>query len=118
MSNQTAPISFLDIKAILYWLVKGKEDNLQNVHGPTFGWGTKEELANVVVDVGRPKTYRLIDPSLVGNGKGAETYLIQALTKGVDGMPRMPFQGNDEGQYATPYQISTIIAWIDAGMPD
>jgi len=64
-------------------------------------------------------TFPLIDPSLIGNGQGANTNLVKALrdADGVDGNGQMPFGGNGDGQLATPLQIETIIRWIDAGCP-
>ena len=115
--DQDQPVTFADVKAILDFLVKGKESDLTIIHGGTFGWATREQLADAVVDVGTGTTYRLIDPSLVGNGRGVETFLIQALTTGVDGNPKMPYLGNDEGLYASQEQLDTIIRWIDAGLP-
>ena len=117
-ANPNNPPTFPDIKALLDFLVKGKESRLTDIHGDTFGWATKQQLADAIVDPGTGTTYRLIDPALVGNGRGSETFLIQALTTGVDGFPKMPYLGNDEGKYATDEQLSTIIRWIDAGMPE
>ena len=118
-ADSTTP-TFLDVKAILDWLVKGKLQRLHVFHGTNFGWGTKNELAAATVQLHTipPKVFRLIDPALVGNGKGCQTFLVQALTTGVPGYPRMPYLGNDEGQYASPEQLVTLTNWIDAGMPD
>lgn len=116
MPTKSAP-TFQQVKAILDWLVKGKEGRLQIIHGPRFGWKTRDELLQAVA---KPEDteYRLIDPALVGNGRGAETNLVRILTAGFDGYPRMPYEGNGEGKYATPEELATLIAWIDAGAPE
>jgi hypothetical protein len=81
--------------------VKGKTPNLQVYHGPAFSWANKSQLlaAKVVL---QDKEYRLIAPELVKTGQGASTNLVLALTTGVDGW-KMPYNGNDEGKYATPF---------------
>jgi len=109
-----ATTSFTMIKSILDdMMVKwesqhGKPD--LTVHGDdSFGWQTKEQLAN-----SRGFGKVLIDGSLVGNGKGNLTNLAVALRKGVAGFPRMPMKG----PYLPDDQIDTIIRWINEGMPD
>jgi hypothetical protein len=114
MANLPDPI-FDDIQAILNWLVNGKTKNLQRYHGPTFGWANRAQLLAAKVQL-KDKEYRLIAPELTGNGQGAKTFLVQALTTGVDGWV-MPYKGNDESKYATAFQVATIVAWIDAGCP-
>jgi hypothetical protein len=113
--------TFDDVQAILNWLVKGKETNLKTYHGPLFQWKTKAELlaAHVVIDDGTGHTtdYALIAANLIGVGQGAATNLIKALTVGIEGIGRMPYQGNDDGKYATDFQIAIITAWIDANCP-
>lgn len=119
MSSATP--SFWDVKAILDWLTNNHTPaQLQSKHGPTFHWHTRDELLCVVVDLGDGgPTFPLIDKSLIGNGKGNKTNLVIALSNedGVAGHGRMPAGGNGDGQFATPLQIETIIAWIDAGCP-
>ncbi|HYH64285.1 MAG TPA: hypothetical protein VD866_06265 [Urbifossiella sp.] len=112
---------FWDVKAILDWLTNHRtRQQLQSIHGSAFQWRTRQELLDAVVDLqdGGP-TFCLIDPGLVGNGRGAETNLVKALrdSDGVAGKGQMPFGGNGDGQHATGLQIQTIIGWIDANCP-
>jgi hypothetical protein len=117
---------FWDVKAILDWLTNNHTpDHLRSIHGSQFRWATRDELVNAVVQLD-PATcnldvdcFKLIDASLIGVGSGSETNLVKALRDagGVAGNGRMPFGGNGDGQMATPLQIETIIAWIDAGCP-
>jgi hypothetical protein len=117
-----APIpNFWDVKAILDWLTSHRtRQQLQSIHGAGFLWRTRQELLDAVVDLqdGGP-TFRLIDPGLIGNGRGHETNLVRALRDrdGVAGKGRMPFGGNGDQQYATALQIETIVVWIDSGCP-
>ncbi|MBW8780481.1 MAG: hypothetical protein JF599_01135 [Verrucomicrobia bacterium] len=111
---------FPAIQAILNRLVAGRSvARMQAAHGdPTFGWVTLAQLKGVVVRPNGPGTepsYPLIDPSLVGNGKGAQTNLVIALANstGVDFNGQMPLNG----PYAAKADIQTIIDWINAGMP-
>ena len=69
---------------------------------------------NVTVKVSAVLYFRVIDPSLVGNGRAKETNIYIALTVGIGGFERMPFGG----PYATPEQMALIVEWIDDGMPD
>lgn len=105
---------FADVKRILDRLVEGRTDFLKDIHGRTFGWSTKAELAAAVVTPGGTRSYRLIDPDLARQGRGAETNLIIALTRGVDDFSRMPL----DGPYASAAEVGTIVAWINGGMPD
>lgn len=108
-------VGFAEVKAILDLLVKGREDILPFVHGNAFGWADKVMLANAVArPFGSDPAFRLIDPSLVGNGRAKETNIYIALTVGIGGFERMPFGG----PYATPEQLAVIAEWIDDGMPD
>jgi hypothetical protein len=79
----------------------------QRHHNPTFGWATKEQLANSA-----PLGFKLIEPGVPGK----DTNLIKSLRDddGVDGNGRMP----DGGPYLSNAEIAEIISWIDAGMPD
>jgi hypothetical protein len=110
--------TFADVGAILDWLVKGKTQHLKGKHqSQSFGWTDKEAL--LAAEVVRPtKTYRLIQPELINVGRATETNLYRALSEaGLDGW-NMPWQGNDEGAYATEEELATIAAWIDLGCPD
>lgn len=96
--------------AMAQWSTEhGRTPDLSVHSDDSFGWNTKEQLArsdgfgNV-----------LIDPSLVGNGKGNETNLVVALRIGVPGFPRMPLGG----PFLPDDQIDYIVQWIDEGMPD
>jgi hypothetical protein len=97
--------------------------SLRHVHGnnfigdhPYLGWETKNELLSGWAQVrDDPARYQLTEPGVAG----ATTYLVQALTTGVqkrDGThhPRMP----NGGPYLRPDEIREIIDWIDGGMPD
>jgi hypothetical protein len=113
--------TFQEIKAILDHLVLGKEDNLQLFHGAGFGWNDRAQLlAAAVAQHGH--LYRLIDPTLVSNGKGRETLLVRVLTGPfqLDGIsyPQMPHNGNINGEFATPDQLTRIALWIDSGCPE
>ena len=120
VATAAAAPRFPAIKAILDRLVVGRSvARMQAAHGdPTFGWATLAQLKGVVVRPNGPGTepsYPLIDPSLVGNGKGAQTNLVIALANstGVDFNGQMPLNG----PYAAKADIQTIIDWINAGMP-
>jgi len=110
-----ASTTFVHVKEILdnamtdWSTAHGRQPDL-SVHGDdSFGWNTKEQLAksdgfgNV-----------LIDPMLVGNGKGNQTNLVIALRTGVPGFPRMPLGG----PFLPDDQIDYIAQWIDEGIPD
>jgi hypothetical protein len=109
-----ATTSFVVVKAILDgviagWIWKNKQAPDLTVHGPNFGWDTKQQLAQ-----SQGFGQVLIDPSLVGNGKGAQTNLVLALTSGVPGFPRMPLGG----PFVLQEQIDYIAQWINESMPD
>jgi hypothetical protein len=90
---------------------------LKQRHGPAFGWDTKADLLAATAVIGG-QTYRLIDPGLAAQQKGAETNLIKALRDpdGVDGNGQMP----NGGPYLTdthPTFLDEILSWINGGMP-
>jgi hypothetical protein len=124
-SPNAAP-TFAEIKAIMDHLVTGKEDLVPLHHGDHLKWTTAQELRCAVVqrDLGGTlKTYRLIEPELVGQpGRGHETLLVRVLSAGfsLDGKdyPQMPKNGNIFGQHATPAERDRIAQWIEAGCPD
>jgi hypothetical protein len=113
--------TFLDIKKILddsiaAWTVaNGKPPRLTAKHGdPSFGWSTLDQLLSAKVVKGNPSTtYQLIDPALKGNGQGAKTNLVVALTTGVAPFAQMP----DGGPFIDPAKIKIIADWIDANCP-
>src|SRR5262245_31612520 len=67
---------------------------LRQKHGPSFSWDTKADLAAASAVIAG-ETYRLIDPALVAQRRGAETNLIKALRDpdGVDSNGQMPNGG-------------------------
>ena len=102
--------------AITGWTAKhNRAPLLKKRHGASFAWDTKAELAAAVAMISGT-AYRLIDPSLVGNGQGRKTYLVVALSdaNGVDGNGQMP----NDGPYLSDASIGEIVRWIDDGMPD
>lgn len=109
-------VTFVTVKALLddmiaAWRLKhGREPDLAGKHRfGQFGWADREQLLR-----SRALNLPLIDRRLVGNGNANKTYLIETLTKGVNGLPRMPLGG----PYLSRDQISTIAQWIDDGCPD
>jgi hypothetical protein len=117
-AGEDPPVSWARIKEILDraiagWKVQnnGREPKLTLRHGASFGWDTKDKLATATA-----QGFRLIDPSMVGNGQGAQTNLVIALRDedGVEGFGQMP----NGGPFLPTDQIDQIVRWIDAGMPD
>jgi hypothetical protein len=78
-------------------------------HGATFSWDTKDALLTAS---GRGK--RLIQPEVIGNGKGSQANLIIDLRTGIGSIGRMPLAG----PYIPDPQIQEIEDWINAGCPD
>lgn len=118
--------SFWDVKAILDWLALGRTmQQLKSVHGVTFGWSSRKELLESFVQLDpsecRPEVdcFQLVQPDMIGNGRGDQTNLVKAIrdSDGVAGWGQMPKNRNSDNQFATPLQIATIVAWIDAGCP-
>ena len=66
--------------AVAAWKRENGRDPALSIHGGTFGWQTKQQIAEAKA-FGR----RLIDPAKVGNGQGAQTNLVIALKTGEDG---------------------------------
>jgi hypothetical protein len=117
-AGETTSVSWTRVKEILDgaiagWKVQndGREPRLTQRHGASFGWDTKDKLANATA-----KGFRLIDPSMVGTGQGAQTNLVIALRDedGVEGFGQMP----NGGPFLPADQIDEIIRWIDGGIPD
>ena len=81
-SDLNSEPTFSDIKKILDWLAKGKTAHLKDIHNSdSFKWNTVEELLDARV-VRPEKTYRLIQPELIGEpGRGCETNLYRVLTE-------------------------------------
>ena len=111
--------SFSQVKALLDWLVRGRDlDRMRNKHGgAAFGWDTAEALrqAIAVIDPLTPP-YRLIDPQFVGNGRADQTYLVRLLKGSIDeeNLPRMP-RG---GPFANSTQVQIVADWINEGALD
>lgn len=109
--------TFLDVKTTLDALVAGRDiPRMKTRHGgQLFSWSTAEELRNAVATIDG-KTYRLVAPEFVGNGKANQTYLVRILSGPLDedDIPRMPFAGPP----ATGPQIKIIRDWINEGALD
>lgn len=109
--------TFQEVKATLDHLVEGRDiPRMKVTHGGNlFNWDTAEGLRTAVADIFGTK-YRLIDPSLVGNGRADETFLVQLLMGPLeeDDIPRMPFRG----PFATSDQIKVVRDWINEGACD
>ncbi len=109
--------TYSQVKTILDQLVGGKDPTrLKFKHGGNaLRWDTAEALRNAAVSF-PGEQYRLIDPTMIANGKGAQTYLVRILSGPLvkEGYPQMPFGG----PYATAAQIQTIQDWIDEGAKD
>jgi hypothetical protein len=108
-------VTFAEVQAVLDEAIDGwrqrtgREPNLTGAHdSPNFGWTTRQQLLDAAA-----LDYRLIDPSLIGNGRAAETNLIIALsnTDGVDGLGQMP----NGGPYLPQTKIDLIAQWINEG---
>ena len=76
---------------------------------PTMTWNSAAELR-----AAWGKNVPLIQPEVVGNGRGAEANLVIDLRQGLNGKPRMP----DGGPYLAEAEIQVIVDWIDAGCLD
>jgi hypothetical protein len=113
------PVSFTDVQTILNQAIaawrtahNGNDPDLSghNTGAAPMVWGSKAELLAAI-----GKGRRLIDPAVIGNGKGKDANLVIDLKVGFGNPPRrMPLGG----PYVSDPDIDTIIAWIDAGCPD
>jgi hypothetical protein len=108
-----ANLRFPAIKKILddgisAWAAQNGPPDLSG-HGPTFSWKTKPEL---LAATGHGK--RLIQPEVIGNGKGNQANLIIDLRIGFPGSGRMPLGG----PFIADAQIQEIEDWINDGCPD
>jgi hypothetical protein len=111
------PVVFKDVHDILDDAIKAWTDanGAPDLSGHNTGsapmvWATKAELL-AAWGHGR----RLIQPEVIGNGKGATANLVIDLKTGFGNPPRRMPNG---GPYLNDADINTIIAWIDAGCPD
>jgi hypothetical protein len=99
-------------QGIATWQTAPGNDNPADLsgHGSTFSWATKAAL---LAAVGHGK--RLIQPEVIGNGKGSQANLVLDLRTGISGpATRMP-QG---GPFIPDSQIQEIEDWINARCPD
>lgn len=80
-----------------------------SVGHPPMTWSTAAELRGAW-----GKNVQLIQPEIVGNGRGGEANLVVDLKTGLNGKPRMPIGG----PYVADAEIQEIVDWIDAGCPD
>jgi len=99
-------------QGIANWQNSPPNDNPADLsgHGPTFSWATKLEI---LAAVGHGA--RLIQPEMIGNGKGSQANLIIDLRTGLKGPGnRMP----KGGPYIPEAQVKEIEDWINAGCPD
>lgn len=119
----TATPTFADVRAILNNLTQNcNPERMKAVHNaPNFGWETVEQLKNVVVQPYGPGggDYPLIDMDLVRQGQGDQTNLVVALASptGVDYNGQMP-RNPPARRYATKDEVATIVAWLNAGLPE
>jgi hypothetical protein len=113
--------TFAAVKAILDRLVAGYDPgDLTAAHNePKFGWATADQLRAVVVRPAGPSgpSFPLINytaAELIAQQCGDKTNLIRALSPGgINPYGRMPYGG----PYASPADLQTIVAWLNAGMP-
>ena len=101
-------------QGIATWQAAPGNDNPVDLsgHGNTFSWATKAALL-AAVGYG----WRLIQPEVIGNGKGSHANLIIDLRTGIGisgPATRMP-QG---GPFIPDAQIQEIEDWINARCPD
>ncbi|HKQ06516.1 MAG TPA: hypothetical protein VJ464_15380 [Blastocatellia bacterium] len=113
LNNALTTVGFADVKKILEdgmaaWEKANGPANLSG-HGPTFSWNTKAEL---LAAVGHGK--RLIQPDVIGNGRGNQANLIIDLRIGFPASGRMPLGG----PFIPDAKIQVIEGWINAGCPD
>ena len=99
-------------EGIATWQNAPGNDNPANLsgHGHTFSWATKAALLAAV-----GHGVQLIQPEVIGTGKGSQANLIIDLRTGRKGpASRMP----ERGPYISDAQIQEIEDWINAGCPD
>ena len=110
-------IGFARVKEILNqsiaaWQTRtGRPPNLatHDFAGNSFGWETRDMLLSAMA-FGR----RLIEPDKIGNGRGAQTSLVEALKTGAPPFARMP----SGGPFLGASEVQEIVDWIDAGTPE
>ena len=115
MSNTTPPgagIHFVDVKNILDQAIQGWTQQHGGApdlsgHGASFKWDTK---ANLLAAVGHGK--QLIQPEVIGNGKGSQANLVVDLRTG------LPLRMPKGGPFLSDAMVQKIEDWISAGCPD
>jgi hypothetical protein len=111
-----APVKTVLDNIIATWTAgNGAAPDFATAHKSPFVWDT---AANLLASSARGLP--MIQPNIIGKpGLGGTANIVQALTTGVGGFPKMPFGGLDSnsGKYLDPNgpEIATIIAWIEAG---
>lgn len=107
------------VKAIAAWSAKrnGRAPKLAQKHGPTFPKLITGEFDRAFLLQAQATGILLIQPEVIGNGRGSEANLVKVLRTGLpepDNIDQMPFGGP-----AVPEdEIKEIEAWIDAGCPE
>jgi hypothetical protein len=117
MDRSKSGVSFMRVKEILDEAISAWADFPANGgppdlsgHGPSFSWKTKEALLQAV-----GHGNQLIQPDVIGNGKGSQANLLVVLRTGLRGpATRMP----EGGPYVPDAQIREIEDWVNAGCPD
>lgn len=108
------PIGFARVqqlldRAIADWQQRTHQVPRLNRHHRDFGWTSKAQLLASQA-FGR----RLIQPELIGVGRGREANIVVALRTGIPGFQRMPIGG----PFLTDSEIDEIATWVDEGAPD
>ena len=110
--SPAAKLGFADVRNILDQAIQGWRQQHGGPpdltgHGPSFKWDTKADL---LAAVGHGK--RLIQPEVIGNGKGNQANLVIDLRTG------LPLRMPKGGPFLSDALIQKIEDWINAGCPD
>ena len=102
--------------SIAAWKLRTGTNPDLSTHGPTFpsldGTYTKADLLNAVA-----RGRRLIQPEVIGNGRGSEANLVLVLRSGIPA-PRPVRQMPSGGPTLATPLIQEIEDWINAGCHD
>lgn len=115
MISMSCEIGFADVKAILEQAIvdweaeHGRAPSL-SLHGPTFGWETKDQLLE-----SSARGRQLINAGLIGSGDASDANLVKVL---LDGLPPFIRRMPAEGPYIDAEDVEKIQAWIENGAPD